>query len=108
MNNECLIDFDPYPSGYPVWYDDGDTVYNGFNSPETFADVYCRAEDMRIEDRKNFLRLAMCHRLLTCEEEIEALAWGLTLTSSKDWKLLSDLWFNQRRLQMLARGVNIQ
>lgn len=104
MKEECLIDFDPFPIGCPVWYDDGDTQSDGWNNPEDFLDVYDQAESRRIADRHLFLRMAMCERLLSEAEEAEAHNAGLPLANG-DYKLLSDLWFQQRRLKALKKGL---
>lgn len=105
--NECLIDFDPFPS-CPTWYNDGDTKSDGFNEPEDFLDIYDQAERRRLEDRRWALRIAMCERLLSDDEEAEAHGFGLELAGGKDYKLLSDLWFNQRRLKALKKGKLLQ
>lgn len=103
MSNECLIDFDPNPA-CPVWYDDGDTEDDGWNSRETFDDVYDNAREYRLRRRRSFLRVEMCRRILTAEEEIEAHNFGVEL-ADENYKLLCDLWFQQRRLKALKKGL---
>jgi hypothetical protein len=100
--NECLIDFDPYPMVANPYYDEHwddacDRIIN-------WNEVY----EIARSDRIARLRLIMRQRLLTEEETDLAMSLGYELARDCDGKDLADLWFNQHRLRMLAKGINIQ
>lgn len=102
MNDECLIDFEIFPKGASEFIRaELEDIY------DTFEGAY----DRRIV-------MAMRTRVLTAQEEEYALRRGDSLIYGGGFyrpeevtaylRQLNDLWFQQRRLQMLARGVNIQ
>lgn len=99
MSGECLIDFDPSPLCPAIGYDPkwDDSPWYDFDE---------RYEEAR-RNRFYALVTTMYQRVLTPSEEVEAVRLGRWLTEYNDVEL-SNVWFQQRRLQMLARGVNIQ
>lgn len=97
--NECLIDFETYPRGLSEFM------------RQELEDAYELYEDRSLDE----LVHAMRTRVLTQDEEERAHrhGYGLVMKSgfhSQEEQLrysreLNDLWFQQRRLQALARGV---
>lgn len=96
--NECLIDFEAYPKCPEIGYDPewDDSPFFDFDA------LYDKERKYRIAA----LALVMRQRLLTDLEEIEAVKLGHELTNYNK-EDLNDVWFQQRRLQMLARGINV-
>lgn len=103
--NECLIDFDESLKDWPQWLRD--------EVEEAEDDARWASIDRLVE--------AMRTRVLTEDEETRALRLGERLTAPRSWsyrssdsqryyeaKELNDLWFQQRRLQFLAKGVLIE
>lgn len=97
--SDCLIDFDPSPKCPDPYY------CRGFDDSPWYD--FEAAYEKEFNGRMYALVTAMHQRLLTEEEEIEAAKAGRKLTQYDD-KKLSDAWFQQRRLQMLSKGINVQ
>ena len=98
MNTEagCLIDFDPFPKCPEIAYDPHFDTSPWYDFEEDYA--CARA------GRLHQLTITMRQRVLTQGEEIEAFRLGAELTQG-DERAMAEVWFHQRRLQMLAKGV---
>lgn len=94
--SECLIDFEAFPRCPDPYYD-----VNWNDSPwYDFEERYGIAR----AHRGAALAIIMQQRVLTASEELQALTFGAELEQCRR-NGLGDIWFQQRRLQMLAKGV---
>jgi hypothetical protein len=95
--SDCLIDFDAFPKCPEPYYDE-----NWDDSPWfDFEKVYEAAQ----KRRAHALEIVMRQRVLSEEEEIEAIKLGEDL--SQNLRDLSEAWLQQRRLQMISKGVRV-